>query len=1070
MRFLSVAERELRAAARQNGLYRLRWITAAGSFALLLWLGWEFRVFQNKGAGPLVFQTFAIVLFVYCLFVGAAGTADCVSRERRDGTLGLLFLTNLNSAGIVAGKLCSNGLALAYSLVATFPIMALPVLIGGVTLGEFWRTVLALLSALVFALASGFVASSVCVRQFPAVALATGLALVLGSGLLGAAEVMRKSGFSPATVETVAMFSPLHTLLSASDRIPISNRQQFWTSLSAVNVLSWMGLGFSAWWMGRTWRDRPKSIRWWRSLDFGHRLRERRRTARLTRRRRLLEVNPFFWLAGRQQVSAPIFMLLTIVLVLLTVNVTAPYFGRIVGGGVVSPLLGHMIAWLFTGLTIHALVLYYAAMVASQRLAEDKQIGALELILSTPLSERSISRGLWLAYARRMFFPALTAMLVHCFFIWQVLMLMVLDPPGKLPLNVTPGQILWSALFEQPLKGQVLDWQFGVILRVIVLTLGGLIASWLMLGWLGRWLGLRMKHPGFAPITAVSLTLVPPALLFSLGCYVGDQSGLSRMPERQLIPLMLWGAVGITFGNCLLLASWAAWRLRCDFRTTITSCHEPRATGSWIRRRRQILARFSVALMALVLMLGLLIGAFFTFQNWQSRRQWAAFQKQLMQRGESLDLSAALPGPVPDGQNFAQSPAFQKFLVRPSADTLLSESLKRSAIDPAAGTGPISITPWMQQKFVQLDQHAAWIDPKFILGSIKDRPTLAATVTDGLKRLQDDLKSVTSATRLPFFQVTTNRTEGDVFESNRMELLVLEQLHFLFQLRACALLAAGRAAEAGEDVLNGLRLATLARQCVDMNSSVRVQFMAGRSLQPVWEGLAMNQWNEPQLAAMQRSLAGFDLLSDHTNAVHRTVRAHIEAWASMAAGQPPRGPVRGVHLRRTDRPWQPDAWLFDNCRQLYQAGQNAIARIDVAAARVDQDYNWSDLNGLSLEGSASQLIQQAPWWGNNFTLVSFAQTSVNQGIIACALERHRLASGAYPNSLDKLKPAFLDQIPRDTSRGLSMFYERKDDNHYVLRGAGVNATIDLKGTPSDDWIWAFTTPTNKPPNPTSGSR
>ena len=43
-------------------------------------------------------------------------------------------------------------------------------------------------------------------------------------------------------------------------------------------------------------------------------------------------------------------------------------------------------------------MLYYAAMTASQRLAEDKETGALELILSTPTTERTISRGLWLAY------------------------------------------------------------------------------------------------------------------------------------------------------------------------------------------------------------------------------------------------------------------------------------------------------------------------------------------------------------------------------------------------------------------------------------------------------------------------------------------------------------------------------------------------------------------------------------------------------------------------------------------------------------------------------------------------
>lgn len=65
MRLVSVLERELRAAARRKGLSLLRWLTAAGAFAFLLWLGWVFNVFQNKSAGLAGFQTSATVLFVY---------------------------------------------------------------------------------------------------------------------------------------------------------------------------------------------------------------------------------------------------------------------------------------------------------------------------------------------------------------------------------------------------------------------------------------------------------------------------------------------------------------------------------------------------------------------------------------------------------------------------------------------------------------------------------------------------------------------------------------------------------------------------------------------------------------------------------------------------------------------------------------------------------------------------------------------------------------------------------------------------------------------------------------------
>ncbi|HEY5912768.1 MAG TPA: ABC transporter permease, partial [Verrucomicrobiae bacterium] len=172
MRFLSVADRELRSAARHKATYRTRWITAALFFALLVWLLWAFGGFSNKRVLTDIFKVYSVLALLYCLFIGTARTADCIGVERREGTLGLLFLTNLNSAEIIAGKLCSTALASVYGLLAIFPILALPLLMGGITFAHFARTVLGLLNGILFALAAGFLASVLCKRQFIAVALA----------------------------------------------------------------------------------------------------------------------------------------------------------------------------------------------------------------------------------------------------------------------------------------------------------------------------------------------------------------------------------------------------------------------------------------------------------------------------------------------------------------------------------------------------------------------------------------------------------------------------------------------------------------------------------------------------------------------------------------------------------------------------------------------------------------------------------------------------------------------------------------------------------------------------------
>ena len=73
-------------------------MTAALFLGLLLWLLWALDGFSNRRAGPQIFRFLSVLTFLYCLFLGTACMADSISLERREGTLGLFFLTNLNSA------------------------------------------------------------------------------------------------------------------------------------------------------------------------------------------------------------------------------------------------------------------------------------------------------------------------------------------------------------------------------------------------------------------------------------------------------------------------------------------------------------------------------------------------------------------------------------------------------------------------------------------------------------------------------------------------------------------------------------------------------------------------------------------------------------------------------------------------------------------------------------------------------------------------------------------------------------------------------------------------------------
>lgn len=79
----------------------------------------------------------AYVLFTALFFVACAtgllSASDSVSSERRQGTLGLLFLTDLKPRTVLAAKLISSSFQNTYALLAALPVLAACILAGGVT-------------------------------------------------------------------------------------------------------------------------------------------------------------------------------------------------------------------------------------------------------------------------------------------------------------------------------------------------------------------------------------------------------------------------------------------------------------------------------------------------------------------------------------------------------------------------------------------------------------------------------------------------------------------------------------------------------------------------------------------------------------------------------------------------------------------------------------------------------------------------------------------------------------------------------------------------------------------------
>lgn len=90
------------------------------------------------------------------------------------------------------------------------------------------------------------------------------------------------------------------------------------------------------------------------------------------------------------------------------------------------------------------------------------------------------------------------------------------------------------------------------------------------------------------------------------------------------------------------------------------------------------------------------------------------------------------------------------------------------------------------------------------------------------------------------------------------------------------------------------------------------------------------------------------------------------------------------------------------------------------------------------------------------------QTLVNEALIACALERYRLARGQYPETLDQLVPQYVVKLPHDLIGGEALKY-RGERGKFMLYSIGWNEQDDggIPGGKGDftgdlsknDWVW-----------------
>jgi len=255
-------------------------------------------------------------------------------------------------------------------------------------------------------------------------------------------------------------------------------------------------------------------------------------------RNRLLDQNAFFWLAARSRLKpASVWAALGLLACIWAWGV-GKYHQEFLNPG----------AYLLTGLVLNLMLKAWVAAEAGRQLAEDRKLGALELLLSTPMTIHDILRGQLLALRRQFLVPLLLVL-------------------------VTIFVFMWATLREPDTE----DMRSFVRL----LCIGGMVmivADLVALYWVGMWQALTAKNPNRTASACVARILILPPLGWAMVVLIAVLSSVRGGQNYESWPHMLlglWFGLGIVADIGFSIA--ARRKLLTEFRFAAAQRYTPRA-------------------------------------------------------------------------------------------------------------------------------------------------------------------------------------------------------------------------------------------------------------------------------------------------------------------------------------------------------------------------------------------------------------------------------------------------------------------------------------------------------------
>jgi ABC-type Na+ efflux pump permease subunit len=405
----SIVRREMRETARRPLTHWLRVIGGVAGVFVFCSSAWNIPSAQ---VGPILFYGIHRLLMAMIFFIVPALTADCISRERREDTLGLLFLTPLRPWEIVVGKVLAQALKAMTLWLAVAPVLTIPFLAGGIG----WRDVANCLCqefcAGMLAVSAGMVATSIAQKRETAFVLAYLFAALLC--LIPTQHPWWRSPTSFRVVTTIATPSTTYyiaryqggfnvpvpfvpVVLPSAVRIALIPSSYMVEGFLVSVLILWAAIRFAGYCLRRNWKDRLPSVR--RESLIRRYCSPIHKQSFAEGMRRALEWNPVYWLQQYSWQARLTTWTLCLGFVALGCAITNGANSRAIERD-----------WESRMLFILAVVYTYAGV---NGFYQEKKTGALELLLVTPITVDEIIFGRVFGLWKR-FFPTVLIISLWC--------------------------------------------------------------------------------------------------------------------------------------------------------------------------------------------------------------------------------------------------------------------------------------------------------------------------------------------------------------------------------------------------------------------------------------------------------------------------------------------------------------------------------------------------------------------------------------------------------------------------------------------------------------------------------